>query len=484
MSDTPMNIVPLNVGASSLPQPIVPLTLPEVEEFLGRCVSTTGSEEGDPPMAELVRRLREAPVAPGSVVMIAVSNSIRLLRFFFAVSLAGHVPLLLAPSTPTPRVRELAVRLGATALIGTRGKVRTAAIKADHVTELCVGAEMLLFDSHPTVRHNPGQVILLTSGTSGMATGCLHDLSALLRNARRHARSIGLTGSDTVLVTLPIYYSFALVAQVLASLTSGAMLFVSGPPFSVAAYNGDLARHGITVSSLTPLLVEGLLSIDGTLPPALRTLSVGGQSLASPHTARLFQRNPALALYLTYGLTEAGPRVSTLAAHREPPERYSSAGLPMDGVRLTFRDAGRGPLAQEVLVTSDTVYRKRLGVPPENSARRGGLIAVDTVATGDLGYLDNEGYLHLRGRLSDFAMIRGEKVSLASVRAIAATLPGVVRVVARVDQRADALSLELFVKQPSPNETSLRRTLFSLLAPHERPAHLMVHSVEAGVLHK
>jgi acyl-CoA synthetase (AMP-forming)/AMP-acid ligase II len=87
-----------------------------------------------------------------------------------------------------------------------------------------------------------------------------------------------------------------------------------------------------------------------------------------------------------------------------------------------------------------------------DGAARGALIGPNTVATGDLGHLDDDGYLYLRGRSSDFAMVRGEKVSLASVRHAAESLPGVVRAVAAVppagdDALADAeeVQLDLYV---------------------------------------
>lgn len=446
------------------------VTAREVEDLLARTTwpGATGACAG---VGELADRFTSAGFAPGSVVLVALPNGTRLIRVFFALVLAGLVPTLLAASTPASRLRATARRLGATALVrpGT---------ETDQVT-------VTRLEDGPVRTHRPGQAILLTSGTSGMATGCLHDITALRRNAARHARSIGLGPADRMLVTLPMHYSYALVAQVLAGLVTGASLVVTGPPFTPAGYRDVVAAHDVTVSALTPLLVADLQADGGRLPRGLRALGVGGHALDPARTARLLSAHPDLELYLTYGLTEAGPRVSTLAAHREPPARYASAGTPIDGVRLGLRDAGRGPDEQEVLVTADTVYRAKVGV--EGGVSRGKLVAADTIATGDVGRLDDDGYLWLSGRISDFAIVRGDKVSLSSVRKAAESLDGVLRAIVTppADEHAGALALALYVDETRAlSEKDVRRTLYPLLTPNERPGELTVHPVTAGSLHK
>jgi acyl-CoA synthetase (AMP-forming)/AMP-acid ligase II len=446
------------------------VTAREVEDLLAR-TTWPGATGGCPGVGELADRFAAAGFAPGSVVLVALPNGTRLIRVFFALVLAGLVPTLLAASTPASRLRATARRLGATALVrpGT---------ETDQVT-------VTRLEDGPVRTHRPGQAILLTSGTSGMATGCLHDLAALRRNAARHARSIGLGPADRMLVTLPMHYSYALVAQVLAGLVTGASLVVTGPPFTPAGYRDVVTAHDVTVSALTPLLVADLQADGGRLPRGLRALGVGGHALDPARTGRLLAVNPDLELYLTYGLTEAGPRVSTLAAHRESPARYASAGTPIDGVRLGLRDAGRGPDEQEVLVTADTVYRAKVGV--EGGVSRGKLVAAATIATGDVGRLDDDGYLWLSGRISDFAIVRGDKVSLSSVRKAAESLDGVLRAIVTppADENAGALELALYVdKTRTLSEKDVRRTLYPLLTPNERPGELTVHPVTAGSLHK
>jgi acyl-CoA synthetase (AMP-forming)/AMP-acid ligase II len=156
----------------------------------------------------------------------------------------------------------------------------------------------------------------------------------------------------------------------------------------------------------------------------LRVLTVGGDSLATDHVAQLVALRPDRELYLTYGLTQAGPRVSTLAAHAEPPQRYGSVGLPLADTRVSLASLEDGTDRRQLLVSSDTVMRRRIGVI--EGRRFDDWHSPGVVASGDVFEQDDAGYLFYKGRLSEYILREGEKICLAAVRRIATALPGVV----------------------------------------------------------
>ncbi|MFD3515742.1 AMP-binding protein [Streptomyces sp. NPDC058657] len=360
--------------------------------------------------------LSQADLPPGAVVVIAVADSLTQLTLFLAALHQDLVPVLLPRACPRQRIRLVADALGAGALV-------TPATAAGTRTRTPVA--LTRWNAPRPQLHNPGQAIVMTSGTSGLASGCLHHVSSLLANARLHGNAIGLRSSDSLLVNLPLNYSFALVAQALAALALGARLVLGGPPFGSSAYHHSLQHHGITVSSLSPSLVRTFLGDQFTLPRSLRTLTVGGDALEAVHVRELLRRHRDGEVYLTYGLTEAGPRVSTLAAHREPPERHTSVGLPLPGVTTRIERLDPARDEGELVVTTPTAMVRRVGSEP---AGRRGLVAPGTIATSDVFHLDESGYLSFRGRLADFVLINGDKVSLRWVRDLVGSLPGVLHV--------------------------------------------------------
>lgn len=459
----------------------LPFTRADVEGFLADAVDLEPMHHEPPALERISGALNELGLRPGEVVLIGASNGTPLLRYFFGVLCAGGVPALLAPGTPLSRVRHIAQRLGAQTLIGP---VRAAAYRdaprrplgpADAIR---IGA----VDGIEPQYHDRGDVVILTSGTSGVFSGCLHRVSSLVRNARRHVESVGLRPSDTVLVNLPLNFSYALVAQATASLAIGARLVIAGPPFTPAAYATTLAEHQVTSSSLTPYLVRGLLGSGWKPSDSLRMLTVGGESLDARLTERLLDVGPGLELYLTYGLTEAGPRVSTLAAHQEPAHRLGSVGRPMPGVSVALRDPDEHGVG-ELLVAADTVLRRKVGV---EEGRAGSCFAgPGQIATGDLFRIDDDGYLYFSGRLSDFVVTGGSKVSLSSIRRIANSLPGVVNSATRSYVTEDGetrFDLDLYLDDAAPEAADLaKHSLLRQLMRTERPTRIRtLPAEEAG----
>ncbi|ORT56858.1 polyketide synthase ligase [Streptomyces sp. CB03238] len=428
--------------------------------------------------------LAELGLPPGSAVILCLSNSVHMVQVYLASLLLGLVPLALPPATPSARVRGIAQRLRARAVVTTRTEPeRYGSRRARPVGR---GTQAVLLDGDGPSPYSAGDVLMPTSGTSGMFSACLHRLDSLLLNARRHAASVDMTASDVVLVSLPLHYSYAMVAQVLAAYVRGARLVVSGPPFSPVSYAAAVSGHAVTHSSITPTLVRQVLASLDSLPPHLRTLTVGGDQLGTRDVEALLRLRAGGELYLTYGLTEAGPRVSTLAAHAEPPRRHASVGLPLPGVRPRLRTPVDADGSGELLIASDTALIDHVG--DTDDGRRRGLVRPGVIATGDVFRIDEDGYLYFQGRLSDFVVVRGEKVSLRTLRQVAHTIPGVVHCDPRLavdDDGSTVLDVHITATDTGrETERHIRRALNSMLLLAERPRAIHVHAADPTAFRK
>jgi acyl-CoA synthetase (AMP-forming)/AMP-acid ligase II len=413
----------------------LPLTPGAIESFFERVEDASPPEGEALPFHAIAEQWRGAGLRPGDLVLLGLPNGVSLLAHFFGVLTAGGVPALVAPGTPIARLRELVTVFGARALGMMR--VPGEALGAERVASIA-GIEVASFAGVTAPAASEGEVVMLTSGTSGFASGCVFGLDSLLRNGARHADAIGLRPDDAMLVSLPLYFSFALVAQAMATLGRGGRLVVSGPPFHAPTYARTLRERRITVSSLTPVFVRTLLQTGSVPGEDLRVLTIGGDALSPEHVAEVVRRRRDREVYLTYGLTQAGPRVATLAAHAEPAGRYGSVGLPLADTRVSLAPLDDGSGRRQLLVASDTVMRRRIGV----LEGRGGddWHAPGLLATGDVFEQDDAGYLFHKGRLSEYILREGEKICLAAVRRVATTLPFVLSAttsVTRHDQGED-----------------------------------------------
>jgi long-chain acyl-CoA synthetase len=385
--------------------------------MLDRCADATGlpgSRLID--LDEAISAMGSLGLRAGSAVVLAVSSSRNLLSLHFAALLCGLTPLAVPAVSRSGRLHDLARVTGASLLIAARpptgqlGGTDAGPIGPYRAVRLRAGR------CYPA-----GSVLMATSGTSGPASACVQHWDSLLRNASRHAGAVGLRAQDTMLVSLPLFYSFALVAQAYAALVTGARLVIVGPPFVAPSYLSAVVSHGITSCSVTPTAARMLLAHGQALGASVRMITVGGDQLPPEQVRALLSMNPGRELYLTYGLTEAGPRVATLAAHAEPDSRLDSVGTPLPN---TFVHLGN-PQADgtgELMVESDTIASDKIG----GSSTRRSLVAPGVLATGDRFGIDGRGYLRFLGRHSDFVVVRGEKVNLTAIRAIAQRVTGVV----------------------------------------------------------
>ncbi|PTR23744.1 MULTISPECIES: class I adenylate-forming enzyme family protein [unclassified Pseudomonas] len=441
-------------------------------------ISTTASVGERTDVARLYRQYiaywLDQSLPAGQVVLIAVPNSPDLLAMFAAVLNSNHVPALIAPTTPGDRVMQMVRDFGAGALIRSATHDATwESYGVQNVQDLGrwqVGR----VQNAPLPITQPGQVVIATSGTSrAFSSGCVHWFSALQNNALRHARSIGLGRTDRILVNLPMYYSTALVAQTIAALELGAHLVISGPPFLVPTYLEDIHEHRITASSVTPVLLRQINAHSQSLPGCLRLLTVGGDLAAATEVNQCLTANPGLELYLTYGISEAGPRVSTCAAHRASPQQLSSVGLPLEGTQVMILRPSPDSAEGELLVSSDTLLTRKIGQDSHTPIIE--LNGKRWLKTGDIFSQDHDGYLYFKGRHSDFIVIRDEKVNLGAIKQMCKRVPGVLACRTEVvsDSSVPAgFQLELTVDRDVVQENEgdyFKTRLLKQLKHYERP---------------
>lgn len=161
----------------------------------------------------------------------------------------------------------------------------------------------------------PGDVVgLFTSGSTGVPKTILHAKVSLRRNAALHALSVGLKPEDRVLLSLPMSFSSGFVAGLVAATSTGCdTIITSGTPFPMEI-RPTLGAEGVTMWHTTPFTVRRMVRDDVSLAglERLRCILVGGEHLPA-RTAEAFRAlvPETVAIGLTYGLTEAGPRALT-----------------------------------------------------------------------------------------------------------------------------------------------------------------------------
>ena len=290
-----------------------------------------------------------------------------------------------------------------------------------------------------TVPHPELATLLATSGSTGDPKLVRLSRGAVLANTTSIIEALGITGEDVAVSSLPFYYSFGM-SVLNTHLAAGATVVVEAGGLVARSFWPAVDRYQVTSLALVPSQYEMLrrLRFDPRRHPSLRTLTQAGGRLRTDLVRDFHERMASVGgrLFVMYGQTEAAPRLTTLPAGRLA-EKLGSVGPAVPGGRLTVRlEDGTETTAPGVV--GEVLYRgpnvmmgyAETAADLARGDERGGLLE-----TGDLGHLDEEGYLFIDGRLKRFGKVFGVRLNLDDVeRLAAATGPGAVAAVAGDDK--------------------------------------------------
>jgi len=271
-------------------------------------------------------------------------------------------------------------------------------------------------DLHPDLA-----VLLATSGTTGSRKFVRLSAANVLSNARSIVDYLGLSPDERPITSLPLHYSFGL--SVLNShLAAGSTVVVSAASVLEPTFWTTFREQACTSLAGVPFTFQmleriGFREMDlpslGTLQQAGGALDRRLTELYSSHMADRGGR-----FFVMYGQTEATARMAYVPPDRMP-EKLGSAGIAIPGGRLrietTSDDGGHGAGSGEVVYEGPNVM---MGYASERDDLVLGDELNGVLRTGDLGYLDDDGFLFLVGRSKRIAKVFGLRVNLDELEAV------------------------------------------------------------------
>jgi acyl-CoA synthetase (AMP-forming)/AMP-acid ligase II len=265
-----------------------------------------------------------------------------------------------------------------------------------------------LLDRYATDEVHPDLALLLpTSGSTGDPKLVRLSAAAVLANAGQIADSLGITGHDVAITTLPFFYSYGL--SVLHShLLRGATVVLERTGIVRRDFWDAVTEHGVTSAAFVPSQYEMLrrLRFDPARYPTLRTLTQAGGRLRAEAVTEFADKMAAVGgrLFVMYGQTEAAPRMATLPPDRLA-EKVGSVGIALPGGRFTIEN-------DEVVYRGPNVM---MGYAETAADLARGDELAGVLHTGDLGRLDDEGFLFITGRTKRMAKVFGVRINLDDV---------------------------------------------------------------------
>ena len=355
--------------------------------------------------------LNRAGLPPGGRVAVVVDDPLVLAAVHLAVMAAGRCSVPLDPGAPGPELRRALRRCAAGVLVaddGAAGRVPDVArVRPDRLgrpgpVPTACGT---LVPGGPVAPHGTGAATLLaTSGSTGEPKGVLLDEARLLHVARAVVGHLELTPDDRGLTPLPLFHVNAQVVGLLACLVAGSSL-VLDRRFHRRDFWALARTHDVTWLNLVPAILTVLAREEDPprVPSHLRLIRSASAPL--PVAVReTVEARTGVRVLESYGMTEAASQITAAPAHEPcPPGSVGRAA----GAQVAVRGPDGEPVPAGV---RGRVWIRGAGVV---AGYEGGRAAErfdgeGWLDTGDVGHLDDAGFLHLAGRDDDVINRGGE----------------------------------------------------------------------------
>ncbi len=414
-------------------------------------------------------------VTEGEPVGLLHANDNRFAIFAHAITRAGA---MLAPHNARLTASEIAWQLrdaGARILVADATYIDLARAAASEAGVTLIEADDAAWASaDPTagttsIPFERAHSLIYTSGTTGRPKGAVLTHGNFYWSAVASAANLGVEADDRWLACLPLYHVGGL-SIVLRSAIYGTTAVIHERFEEARVVRASHEEHVSLLSVVANMLQRMYALDDRPYPSTVRAVLLGGGPAPRPLLEASATRG--VPVLQTYGLSETASQVATLSS-ADALRKLGSAGLPLPGTTVSIRTDGAEVPAYEVgeiCVSGPTVCAGYLGRPDATAeAIRDGWLY-----TGDLGYLDDEGYLYVADRRDDLIVSGGENVYPAEVESALLAFAGVEEcaVVGVPDERWGALVVAVVLGAPDLDLATIEAHLRATLAGYKVPRRI------------
>jgi long-chain acyl-CoA synthetase len=319
-----------------------------------------------------------------------------------------------------------------------------------------------------------------TGGTTGVAKGAMLTHRNIVANVLQASAWIGTEaryGEDVVITALPLYHIFALTGNLMVFVKFGAQNILIANPRDFPAFVAELKKYRFTYMSGVNTLFNALLHTPGFSEIDFSNLRItlGGGMAVQRSVAEHWKKVTGNVLTQAWGLTETSPAVCVNPFGPEH-DFNGSIGLPIPSTEVSIRDDAGNELGigeiGEICVRGPQVMRGYWNRPEETAEV---MLPGGWLRTGDIGRIDEEGYVYIEDRKKDMILVSGFNVYPNEVEAVIAAHPGVLEVaaVAQPDERSgEAVALFIVKKDPNLTEQQVIDYARSQLTGYKVPRHV------------
>ncbi|AXI09831.1 o-succinylbenzoate--CoA ligase [Oceanobacillus sp. 143] len=421
------------------------------------------------------RKLAEIGVSKGMHVGILSTNNLMMITAIHALSYLDAVGVLLNTRLTTEEINYQLENAEVTHLL-TASQLNEEEKAAFNAEKIFSFSEIEAYEEKEVMLSteldlNATFTIIYTSGTTGFPKGVVHTYGNHWWSAIGSALNLGLDKQDKWLIPLPVFHVSGL-STLIKSVIYGMPVYLL-EKFDEQTVHEAIMTKKISIVSVVTVMVQRLMDLLGEnrYPKTLRCMLLGGGP--APKSLLEKAKNKQIPVFQSYGMTETASQIVTLSP-KDALEKVGSAGKALFPAQLKIVNQDETNVG-EIQVKGPMVTKGYY----KNEAANEASIQDGWLATGDLGYLDDEGFLYVVDRRKDLIISGGENIYPSEIESVLTAMEQVkeVGVTGKKDAQWGAVPVAFIVKNSEVTSEEILAFAEKRLAKYKLPKE--IHFVDA-----
>jgi len=326
--------------------------------------------------------------------------------------------------------------------------------------------------------------IIFTSGSTGKQKGVQISHKNIIANTDSIIKYLQLTSSDTMEVVLPFYYCYGL-SLLHTHLKVGGSIVLNNNFMFIGSVMQEINKYNCTgfagVPSHYQILLRKTRDFKTSSFPSLRYVTQAGGKLHVTFIREFTETFPDINFYVMYGQTEATARLSYLPPDKIK-EKAGSVGKGIPGVSLRVINENNADVkpgeSGEIIAKGDNIMVGYLNEPEDTAIT----LRDGWLHTGDLAYVDEEGFIFIESRKKEIIKVGGVRISPQEIEEVIVTYPGIIACAVESipdELLGEALKATLYINEEDRNcfsEDKIRKHCLSKLSMNKLPKVIMFES--------
>lgn len=386
----------------------------------------------DSAVAHHAAQLRAGGINAGDTIALMLPNSAHFIVGVLAAWANGNAVLPLNTGYKAEEIHLYMQNVGAKAALVSDGTA--CSLISSVANQFKIDLDVSVFSAsapHPPpamVSAQEDAIIMFSSGSTGTPKQVVRTHGQLTAEIEAARATIGLTSSDVIMCSVPLYHAHGFGNCFLAALMNGGTLLIQHGEFNPRAVVKLIREYGATIYPSVPFMCKTLAATPfpaGSDLSTLRLVYTAGAPL-DPQIYGDFRTRFGLPLAQLYGSTETGAAAINMAP---ADSNFRSVGKPLAGVTIRIVDHHGAGVADgqegEIVIDSPAMTRSYRGLPQLSAET----FRFDGYHTGDLAHLDTEKNITITGRRTLMINVAGYKVDPSDVEQVIRQIPGTLEVV-------------------------------------------------------